>query len=62
MDHAGVSAAHAADTIGEWLAGRATEDQAIAGYRELRDASVLESFAECTSLARDLSRLAPSAG
>ena len=63
MDHAGVSAAHAADTIGEWLAGRVTEAEAIARYGELLDASLLESFAECTSLARDLSRLAlPSAG
>lgn len=39
------------------------DDVLATRYGELRDASLLESFAECTSLARDLSRLAlPSAG
>jgi menaquinone-9 beta-reductase len=58
MDHAGVCAMHAAEAFGEWLAGRATEEEAAARYRELRDASVLQSFEDCTSTARDLSVLA----
>jgi len=58
MDHAGVSATHAADTIGDWLAGTTTEADALARYRELRDASLLQSFEECTSIGRDLTELA----
>lgn len=58
MDHAGVCAAHAADAFGDWLAGRTTEDEAIARYRALRDAALLQSFEECTSIGRDLAQLA----
>ncbi len=57
MDHAAVSATHAAAAFGDWLAGTTAEDEAIARYGELRDASLVESFEECTSIARDLSRL-----
>ena len=47
--------------IGDWLAGETTEDEAIARYRRLRDASVVRSFEECTSVGRDLAQLAVEA-
>jgi flavin-dependent dehydrogenase len=58
MDHAGISAVFAADAIAEWLGGDTTEADACARYRTQRDAHLLASFEECTSLARDLGQLA----
>ena len=58
MDTAGQHAVMAAEAIGDWLSGRATEEQAHLRYRERRDAHVLADWAECTTLARDLSQLA----
>jgi hypothetical protein len=48
----------AAEAIASWMGGSGTEEQAHAQYRERRDAHVLADWTECTSLARDLSRLA----
>lgn len=57
MDHAAVSAEHAAESFGDWLCGTTTEIEAIARYHELRDGSLRESFDECTSIGHDLSQL-----
>jgi menaquinone-9 beta-reductase len=62
MDHAAVSAEHAAAAFGDWLAGSTSENDAIARYGDLRDASIRDSFEECTSIARDLSQLAVPSG
>ncbi len=63
MDNAGVCAASAADAIAGWLAGATSEHEAMARYGSLRRELVDASFDQCTSIARDLSQLAPgSAG
>ena len=54
----GRHAVMAAEAIAAWLSGRATEEEALANYRAERDEHVLADWSECTSLARDLSRLA----
>jgi flavin-dependent dehydrogenase len=58
MDNAGLSAIHAADAVGDWLAGRTSEEEALDRYRSNRDETVVASFEECTSLASDLAQLA----
>jgi flavin-dependent dehydrogenase len=58
MDTAGRHAVMAAEAIADWLSGRASEGEALARYRTERDEHVLADWAECTSLARDLSQLA----
>jgi flavin-dependent dehydrogenase len=58
MDTAGQHAVMAADAIGDWLSGRATEEEAMARYHADRDKHVLADWTECTTLARDLSQSA----
>ena len=58
MDNASLTAALAADILGEWLCSHITEDEAISRYQAARDARVAGRFDECTTLARDLSQLA----
>jgi flavin-dependent dehydrogenase len=57
MDNAGTSAVSAAEAIGDWLTGQATEHEALERYRRLRDERLLASFEQCTSLGRDLTQL-----
>jgi flavin-dependent dehydrogenase len=57
MDMASVHAAFLADAVVDWLSGRATEDEALGRYRELRDEHALEPFEETVTFAPDLSRL-----
>ena len=57
-DNAGADAVCAADAIAEWLAGHASEEEAMARRRAKRHPDALSSFDECTSRARDLAQLA----
>jgi flavin-dependent dehydrogenase len=57
MDMASTHAAFAADAIGDWLAGKTSEENAFARYRQQRDEHALQAFEETTTLARDLSVL-----
>jgi len=58
MDNAAVCAVHAAEAIGDWLCGKAGEQESLDRYRMLRDERVRPRFEECISLAPDLSPLA----
>ena len=58
MDNAATSAVYLAEAIAEWLAGQASEADALARFHARRDEHLLAGFEECTSLARDLSQLA----
>lgn len=58
MDMAGTHAAFLADALGEFFAGASSEQAALRGYHEQRDAHALAPFEETTTLARDLRQLA----
>jgi flavin-dependent dehydrogenase len=57
MDNAAICAAHAADSIGDWLCGQADEHEALARYQSRRDERVMARFEQCTALSADLSQL-----
>ncbi|HXY17744.1 MAG TPA: hypothetical protein VEH79_06220 [Gaiellaceae bacterium] len=57
MDMASVHATFLAEAIVDWLSERATEDEALGRYRQLRDDHALGPFEETVTFARDLSRL-----
>jgi len=58
MDNAGVHARFLAGAIDDWFTGRATREEAMAGFHRDRDAHALQGFEQTVSLGRDLRQLA----
>jgi flavin-dependent dehydrogenase len=57
MEMASIHATFLADAVVDRLGGRATEDEALGRYQQLRDDHALVPFEETVTFARDLSSL-----
>ena len=60
IDKAMVHATFLADELAHWLTGECSEQEALAGYHERRNADGMASYRSTVDLSRDLRQLAAS--